>query len=113
MWADYVLIPSRIESIPVVFSDAMQCDTPVIATPVGDLPALLSKNRAGILATEVSSVAYYKAICRSLEMSPGDFSTDIMQVKRQFNIKSVVDCFYKCVESRNTISVENDIHEIN
>jgi len=112
-WADYVLIPSRIESIPVVFSDAMQCGAPVIATPAGDLPVLLSKNRVGILATEVSGVAYYNAICRSLEMSPGDFSTDIMQVKKQFNIKSVVDCFYKCVESKNTISVENDIHEIN
>ncbi len=112
-WADYVLIPSRIESIPVVFSDAMQCGAPVIATPVGDLPALLSKNRVGMLATEVSSVAYYKAICRSLEMSPRDFSTDIMQARKQFDINSVVDCFYKCVESKNIISVENGFRKIN
>jgi len=39
-WADYLLLPSRIESIPVIFSDAMQVGTPLIATPVGDLPQL-------------------------------------------------------------------------
>ena len=38
--SDYVLIPSRIESIPVIFSDAINYQTPIIAMPVGDLPAL-------------------------------------------------------------------------
>ncbi|MBK7918589.1 MAG: glycosyltransferase [Chloroflexi bacterium] len=35
LWADYLLLPSRIESIPVIFSDAMQANCPVIAMPVG------------------------------------------------------------------------------
>ncbi len=38
--ADWLLIPSRIESIPVVFSDALKLECPVITTPVGDLPRL-------------------------------------------------------------------------
>lgn len=39
--SDWVIIPSRIESIPVVFSDAIKLGRPVIATPVGDLPRLV------------------------------------------------------------------------
>ena len=42
-WADYLLLPSRIESIPVVFSDALQLGTPIVASPVGDLPRLNSE----------------------------------------------------------------------
>jgi len=39
-WSDVVLITSRIESIPVVYSDALQATRLVIATPVGDFPRL-------------------------------------------------------------------------
>ncbi len=52
LWADYLVLPSRIESIPVIFSDDMQAGCPVIATPVGDLPRLLHEYDVGILTTE-------------------------------------------------------------
>jgi glycosyltransferase involved in cell wall biosynthesis len=39
-WCDYLIIPSRIESIPVILSDAIQLGTPIIATEVGDIPAI-------------------------------------------------------------------------
>ena len=43
LWADYQLIPSRIESIPVIFSDAMQANCPIVTMPVGDLPRLVQE----------------------------------------------------------------------
>jgi glycosyltransferase involved in cell wall biosynthesis len=64
--ADWLLIPSRIESIPVVFSDAMKLGCPVIATPVGDLPRLVSGTGVGICAEAVSAGALVKAIRTAL-----------------------------------------------
>ena len=90
MWADYILIPSRIESIPVVFSDAMQCGVPVITTPVGDLPRIVKKYDVGILAADVSSDAIHNAICKSLDTSPSDFYMKTKSASQDFNIKEIV-----------------------
>lgn len=44
---DYLIIPSRMESIPVIFSDAMQAKIPVIVTDVGDMGYLVKKFNVG------------------------------------------------------------------
>ncbi|MEO6968469.1 MAG: glycosyltransferase [Rhodanobacteraceae bacterium] len=59
--ADWVLIPSRIESIPIIFSDAMKLGRPVIATPVGDLRHLLD-SACGILCNAVDASAITEAL---------------------------------------------------
>lgn len=61
--ADWVVIPSRIESIPIVFSDAIKSGRPVIATPAGDLPRLVKGDPAcGILAEAISAPAIVAAL---------------------------------------------------
>ena len=35
--SDFIVIPSRIESIPIVLSDALQSNKPIILTNVGDI----------------------------------------------------------------------------
>jgi glycosyltransferase involved in cell wall biosynthesis len=60
--AAYLVIPSRIESIPVVFSDALQMGTLVIATPAGDLQYLMQKYSCGISAEAYSPEALTRAI---------------------------------------------------
>jgi glycosyltransferase involved in cell wall biosynthesis len=37
---DCVVIPSRMESIPIVFSEALQADVPLLVTDVGDMGKL-------------------------------------------------------------------------
>jgi glycosyltransferase involved in cell wall biosynthesis len=59
----FLVIPSRVESIPLVFSDAMQAQTPVIATPVGDLKDLVPENQCGFIASAIEP----KALARSIE----------------------------------------------
>jgi glycosyltransferase involved in cell wall biosynthesis len=59
--ADRLLIPSRIESIPVVFSDAMAFCIPVVAMPVGDLPDLIGKN-LGWVSAETTSTSFLSAV---------------------------------------------------
>lgn len=62
--ADWVLIPSRIESIPVVFSDAIKLGRPVVATPVGDLPELFQLLPFGIVAERIDASAFAAALQR-------------------------------------------------
>lgn len=46
---DVLIIPSRIESIPVIFSDALACGCPVICTAVGDLEQLMRRHMVGLV----------------------------------------------------------------
>jgi glycosyltransferase involved in cell wall biosynthesis len=91
LWADYVLIPSRIESIPVVFSDAMKCHCPIVSMPVGDLPRLITEYQVGILAEEVSAQAFAQAISHILTKSPQTFATGVKQVANDFSLESIVE----------------------
>jgi glycosyltransferase involved in cell wall biosynthesis len=75
--ADWVLIPSRIESIPVVFSDAMKMRRPVVATPVGDLPRLMGGLACGVVSERVDAAAYARALASALagaRVDDGDLS---------------------------------------
>ncbi len=47
-WCDCLVIPSRVESIPVILSDALQFGTPIIATEVGDIPNILCELNTGL-----------------------------------------------------------------
>jgi glycosyltransferase involved in cell wall biosynthesis len=85
-WADYVLIPSRIESIPVIFSDAMQMRCPVIAMPVGDLPRLLAAHRCGVLAPTVTAAGFARALRQALTAAPADFATGLDTAARAFDV---------------------------
>lgn len=83
--ADWVLIPSRIESIPVIFSDAMKLGRPVIATPVGDLPKLIDEG-AGIIAGGADPAAIAAAIRESLLLAPASFSDKVAAIARRFDL---------------------------
>lgn len=92
-WSDYLLLPSRIESIPVIFSDAVQLLTPIVATPVGDLPRLLQKNRVGVIASEVSAPAYADALRSALSGRASGFQPEIEKARSEFDLAAIVDRF--------------------
>lgn len=47
--SNYVIIPSRIESIPLIVSDAMQANKPVVLTDVGDMGNLVRQFNVGFV----------------------------------------------------------------
>lgn len=98
MWADYLLIPSRIESIPVVFSDAMQGRCPLIAMPVGDLPRLLSEFNVGLLAEDTTPSAFAKAIRSALSTPPVEYSGGLEQTCKQFSVEQAVNRFMHFID---------------
>ena len=57
-----LIIPSRIESIPLILSDAAQAGCPVIATRVGDVGTLLERFKVGVTVPPESPSALAEAI---------------------------------------------------
>lgn len=89
---DWILIPSRVESIPVVFSDAMKLGRPVIASPVGDLPRLLDGPPAcGVLAGGVTAGSLSHALHNALEFVPSDFGVATQQISARFRLAIIAE----------------------
>ncbi len=86
VWTDFVIIPSRIESIPVVFSDAMQAMRPVIAMPVGDLPRLLGNRTGGVLVEKITALKLVSILQTMEYIDLSQFSKRLKVLKEQFDI---------------------------
>jgi glycosyltransferase involved in cell wall biosynthesis len=100
-WADYLLLPSRIESIPVIFSDTVQLGTPLIATPVGDLPRLFDQHRVGVLADDASAAGIASALRTALAGNAQDFTGSLASVAAKFDVAQVAREFAATLESGN------------
>lgn len=87
--ADWLLIPSRIESIPVVFSDALKMRCAVVAMPVGDLAGLIKASHVGVVAGEVSARAFAGALFEALRDSPAVLSDNLDKAAIQFDLPSI------------------------
>ncbi len=96
-WTDYLVLPSRVESIPVVFSDAAQLGRPLVATPVGDLPRLFEQNEFGVLAKAATAEAIAVALREALDTPPSRFAAQLDTVARQFDIEIVAQDFARRV----------------
>lgn len=96
-WTDFVLIPSRIESIPVVFSDAMQARRLVIATPVGDMSRLVKHLGCGILAETVSADGITRAITEAVRQSRQIFESNLGAASAHFEVSKTANQFLRAV----------------
>ena len=97
-WADYLLLPSRIESIPVIFSDALQLGTPLVATPVGDLPRLYDKFSFGVLASTTTATGYAEALRSALSQDASAFLSSINDANTEFDLRVVARRFIEHIK---------------
>lgn len=85
--ADYLLIPSRIESIPVVLSDAVKLRCAVVACPVGDLPELVAgEHPCGLAARSSTAPDFAEALTRAIRLPACDFCTGMERASETFNL---------------------------
>lgn len=95
--ADRLLLPSRIESIPVVFSDALAYGLPVVSTPVGDLPALLAEG-GGWLAAGVDSQEFAQAL-RSATLCTTPGHDALLSLRSRFSVSRIASEFAATLRS--------------
>jgi len=98
MEADYLLLPSRIESIPVVFSDAMKMRLPLISMPVGDMPGLLQRFGCGVIASAVSASAFSEALVDALSGSAARWSEGTAAAAHTFDLSTSVERLLQLVK---------------
>ena len=91
--ADYAIIPSRIESIPVIFSDCIAAKCAIICTPAGDLPDLVRKYNVGCCAAECTASALAETLSAALRTPPVTLSTGMEDATRDFDIPRIVERF--------------------
>lgn len=84
-----LIIPSRLESIPVVLSDALQMDCPVVVTDVGDMGRLVREYGAGRVAATPDAVAISAEI-RGMGKEPrGAFADNIRSLYGLFDLDRI------------------------
>ncbi len=83
-----VLIPSRMESVPLVLSDTVQLGKSVIVTDVGDMGKLVSEYRAGYVVKSEDPVALCDAMVKSFSQTKNEFSEGVDKLSALFDLKS-------------------------
>ncbi len=86
----FFVIPSRIESFPIVFSETLQIGTPVVAMPVGDLEGFIREYKCGIVAKEVTPDALAAAMIEALTRDKEYFRESIAKAYRQFDMENAI-----------------------
>ena len=93
--SDFIVIPSRIESIPVVLSDALQSSKPVIVTNVGDMGDLVRKYNTGIVM-EPNPQSLAEGIQTAIQCDQEkleSFQNGIVNLKDFFDLKKSIQTF--------------------
>jgi glycosyltransferase involved in cell wall biosynthesis len=83
--ADALVISSRIESMPVLYSDALQCGCPIVATAVGDLGRLVQQQATGLVCPPEDAVALAEAMCQVLPAWRMQYATALQQAAIMFD----------------------------
>ena len=91
--ADCVVIPSRIDSIPVVLSDAVSLGKPVIATNVGDTGGLVESYGCGLTCPAEDPAALAAAMREFAQEDPASFRDGIEKVAELFDIDRAAATF--------------------
>ncbi|MFH0963092.1 MAG: glycosyltransferase [Planctomycetota bacterium] len=90
---DCVIIPSRIDSIPVILSDAVSLGKIVIATRVGDMGDLVDRHRCGLTCPPEDPQALADAMRLLLRTDPQTFRAGVEAVASLFDIGRAADQF--------------------
>ena len=84
---DALVIPSRIESIPVVLSDGVQSGIPIVATDVGDQGRLVRQYQLGEVVAPKSAAAIAEGIQRVLESDRSRFVTGMRLAAAELDVR--------------------------
>lgn len=94
---DCLIIPSRIESIPVILSDSLQRQTPLIVTDVGDMGKLVREYLAGKVVKPENPQDLKNAIVEFSREDKEKYSPGIKELRKIFDVKKNAVSFLEAV----------------
>ncbi|HEY8156672.1 MAG TPA: glycosyltransferase [Myxococcota bacterium] len=97
---DCVVIPSRMESIPVIFSDALQLGRPLIVSDVGDMGTLLREHPVGLVVPSEDPSALCAAMLQMAARDRSGYTPRIQRLAAQFDVAKVAATWIRRVQSR-------------
>jgi glycosyltransferase involved in cell wall biosynthesis len=83
---DCAVIPSRMESIPVALSDALQMERPVIVSDVGDMGQMVRDSSAGLVVPAKDVTKLCDAMFAIANRSQSDFRDGLAVLASKFDI---------------------------
>ncbi len=97
--SDWIIIPSRSDSIPLVFSEAMKVGVPVIASDLPDLKYFIDKYKVGLNFKTEDSNELSRIIgnLTNYNKRMKEFKSNASKVAGMFTVKSSVDEFLKMI----------------
>jgi len=92
-----LVVPSRLESIPVILSDATQCGIPVVVTDVGDMGMLVRKYGCGEVAARAAPEEIASALIRVYNQSTSAFLSGSAAFAADFDIDQTAQKFINMI----------------
>ena len=94
-----MVIPSRMESIPVAFSDALQMGTPLIVTDVGDMGELTREYSVGLVVPPEDPERLAGAMERVMDEGGDRYRDGIAKLARLFSLEENAGRFVREMEA--------------
>ncbi len=99
--AEFVILPSRSEAMPLVPLEAFASGTPVIASSVGGLVDIIEDEKTGRLIPPENPQALAQAIMESWQNENAQLKSNVKQKAKSYDWKNIVkqyESLYKCVK---------------
>ena len=92
-----IVLPSFSEGTSYITLEAMACNTPVLATPVGGIPNIISDEVTGFIMEDNSPICIAKNIKRALEFADLDAVSKNARalIVKNFSYESAIDSYAK------------------
>jgi glycosyltransferase involved in cell wall biosynthesis len=87
------------ESIPVIFSDALQMGRPLIVSDVGDMGRLLREHPAGLVVPPEDPSALCAAMLQMAAQDRDRYTPRIQELAAQFDVARVAAAWIRRVQS--------------
>ncbi len=92
------VIPSKGDSIPLVFSESLQAGTPLIVTEVGDMGFLIRKFNLGKVVPPGDNNKLAQAMMEFIEEGQKDYRAGMKEALELLNVNRAVDQYLKIVD---------------